>query len=368
MIPLLAFSVIKVAVIASAGFLTAFLLTPWLSGVLTKYRLWRKSVRQTALGGGAVPVFQKFHQEGEVKTPRFGGVLIWVTPPALAFALFLLAEASSNPWLEAFNFLSRSETWLPLATLAVACAVGFLDDILQVLPTPAGAFWRSVWEKLNRYTAGGLSLKLRFAMISGIGLVGAWWFFYKLGWDSVFVPGIGDVYLGILIIPLFVIVMLATYSGGVIDGIDGLSGGAFASIFTAYGLIAFSQEQIDLAAFCFAIVGALLAFLWFNVPPARFYMGETGIMGLTATLTVVAFLTDSVAVLPVIAILLVMESASVILQLASKKLRGGRRVFLAAPIHHHFEALGWPSHTVTMRFWIIGVVAAFVGVAIRLLG
>ena len=366
MIPLLAFSVIKIATLAALGFLLAVLLTPPLIAVLHRYRLWRKSVRKSALGGGAVPVFQKFHEEGEVKTPRFGGVLIWTMPPALAFLFFFLAGLTRNPWFEAFNFLSRSQTWLPLAVLGAASAVGFLDDILQVLSTPVNAFWRSIWEKLNRYTAGGLSLPLRFSMISAIGLVGAWWFYYKLGWDSLFIPGVGDVYVGILMIPLFVLVMLATYSGGVIDGIDGLSGGTFASIFTAYGLIAFAQEQIDLAAFCFVIVGALLAFLWFNVPPAKFYMGETGMMGLTATLTVVAFLTDSVAVLPIIAILLVVESASVIVQLTSKKLRKGKKVLLAAPIHHHFEALGWPSHTVTMRFWIIGVVAAFVGVALRL--
>ena len=355
----LSFSVIKIAVMASSGFLFAFLITPWLTNILYKHRLWRKSVRQTALGGGTVPIFQKFHHKGEVQTPRFGGVLIWLTPPALALLFF---------GFEHLNFLSRSETWLPLATLVAASTVGFLDDILQVISAPSNAFLRSLWERINKYTAGGLSLKLRFGLIALIGLVGAWWFFYKLGWNTVFVPGFGDIFIGWLMIPFFLVVMLATYSGGVIDGIDGLSGGAFASIFTAYGLIAFSQGQVDLAAFCFALVGSILAFLWFNIPPARFYMGEVGMMGLTTTLTVVAFLTDSVLVLPIIGFLLVIESGSVILQLLSKKFRGGKKIFLAAPIHHHFEALGWPAYKVTMRFWVIGIVAAFVGVAIRLLG
>jgi len=204
--------------------------------------------------------------------------------------------------------------------------------------------------------------------VAFIGLTGALWFFYKLGWDTIHIPGNGDLFIGILYIPVFIIVMLATYSGGVIDGIDGLSGGTFASIFAAFGVIAFAQQQIDLAAFCFVIMGVILAFLWFNIPPARFYMGETGMMGLTACLTVVAFLTDSVLVLPIIAFLLVIESASVIIQLLSKKFRRGKKVFLAAPIHHHFEALGWPPYKVTMRFWIIGVIAAITGVAIRLLG
>jgi len=367
MIPLLSFSVIKIALMASAGFLVALLFTPQLINILYKYKLWRKSVRQEAMGGGGLPIFKKFHQEGEVKTPRFGGVLIWVTPPFLALLFFLLSK-TGNPWFEGFNFLSRSQTWLPLATLVAASAVGFLDDILQVVSGPTNTFFRSLWVKISKYTAGGLSLKLRFTLVLFIGLVGAWWFFSKLGWDTVFVPFVGDVFLGWLMIPFFVLVMLATYSGGVIDGIDGLSGGTFASIFTAYGLIAFAQGQIDLAALCFAIVGAILAFLWFNIPPARFYMGETGIMGLTATLTVVAFLTDSVMVLPIIGILLVAESASVIIQVTSKKLRGGKKVFLAAPIHHHFEGMGWPSTKVTMRFWIIGIVAAFIGVGIRLIG
>jgi phospho-N-acetylmuramoyl-pentapeptide-transferase len=161
--------------------------------------------------------------------------------------------------------------------------------------------------------------------------------------------------------------MLATYSGGVIDGLDGLAGGSFAAIFGAFAAIALFIGQVNLAAFCIAILGAILAFLWSNIPPAKFYMGETGMMALCAALTVVAFLTDSVLVLPIIGFLLVLESGSVILQLISKKLRG-KKLFLAAPIHHHFEAKGWPHYKVTMRFWIIGVVMGIIGVGIRLLG
>ncbi len=361
------FNVIKIAAIGAGSFLFAFLLIPFLLKFLYANKLWRKEVRTEALGGGAVPVFQKFHAEGETKTPRFGGVLIWLVPPVLAFGLWFL-DLINIPWFKSLNFLSRSETWLPLATLFAASAVGFLDDLLQVIAAPTHAFLRVFWEKIGKYVGGGLSLKYRFGAVALIGLVGAWWFFYKLGWDTVFIPGFGDVFIGWLMIPFFIIVMLATYSGGVIDGIDGLSGGTFASIFTAYGVLAFIQGQADLTAFCFAIVGAILAFLWFNIPPAKFYMGEAGAMGLTATLTVVAFLTDSVAVLPIIGILLVAESGSVIIQLVSKKLRHGKKVFLAAPFHHHLEAVGWEKPQITMRFWVIGIVAAFIGVAIRLLG
>ncbi|MFH1705459.1 MAG: phospho-N-acetylmuramoyl-pentapeptide-transferase, partial [Patescibacteria group bacterium] len=200
-----------------------------------------------------------------------------------------------------------------------------------------------------------------------IGLVGALWFYFKLDWSTIHIPGNGDLEINGWYIPLFVLVMMAVYSGGVIDGLDGLAGGSFASIFAAFAGISLFLGQVDIAAFCSVILGALLAFLWFNIPPARFYMTETGTMGLCATLTVVAFLTDSVLVLPVIGFLLVIESGSVILQLLSKKFRG-KKIFLSSPIHHHFEALGWPHYKVTMRFWVIGAVMAIAGIAIRLLG
>jgi len=358
MVEVLSINAIKLSVLGFAGFLFAFLLTPGLTHILYKYRLWRKTVRTQALGGGELPFFQKFHKDGEVHTPRFGGILIWITPPVLALAFFTLAQTGIW-WFEKLNFLSRGQTWLPLATLVAASAVGFIDDILNVIPLKVKAF---------SHFSGGLSLRYRFVLITIIGLIGAWWFFYKLGWDTLHVPGVGDLVIGFWYIPVFVIVMLATYSGGVIDGLDGLSGGTFASIFAAFAAISFSEGQIDLAAFCLVITGTLLAFLWFNIPPARFYMGETGMMGLTATLTVVAFLTDSVLVLPIIGFLLVISSASVIIQVLSKKLRNGKKVFLAAPIHHHFEAKGWPHYKVTMRFWVVGIVMAVIGVAIRLLG
>ncbi len=172
-------------------------------------------------------------------------------------------------------------------------------------------------------------------------------------------------FLGTLIIPFFVLVALAIFSGGVIDGIDGLSGGVLASIFASYAVIAYSFNQMDLAAFSGTVAGALFAFLWFNVPPARFYMGETGIMGLTLALATIAFLTDSVLILPVVALPLVLTSLSVILQTASKKFLG-KRIFRVAPLHHHFEAAGWPPYKVTMRYWIISVMFAIIGIILAI--
>jgi phospho-N-acetylmuramoyl-pentapeptide-transferase len=257
-----------------------------------------------------------------------------------------------NGWIAQFNFLSRGQTWLPLFTLVVASFVGLIDDILVV----------KGWGK---YIGGGISFKKRLLIVILIGLIGSIWFYQKLGWDTVFIPFLGDVSIGLWYIPLFILVTVACWSGGIIDGLDGLAGGTFASIFGAFTIVAFSLGKIDLAVFSAVISGTLFAFLWFNIPPARFYMGETGILGLTTVLSVMAFLTDSVYVLPIIAGLLVIDVLSVIIQLLSKKFRK-KKIFLSTPIHHHFEAIGWPSYKVTMRAWIIGIVLAFVGVAVRL--
>lgn len=353
-LPEAAIDVIKIFTLGTLGFVVAFWLTPVLTKVLYKYKLWRKEVREKAIDGGEVPFFKKFHSEGETKIPRAGGALIWLTALILIFLFWGLSKITDIWWLDKLNFFSRSQTWLPLFTLLAASLLGLSDDILQVFGK-------------GKYIGGGLSLKRRLFLVALIGLIGALWFYFRLDWSSIHVPGIGDFEIDGWYIPLFIVVMLAVYSGGVIDGLDGLAGGVFASIFAAFAGISLFLGHIDIAAFCAVILGALLAFLWYNIPPARFYMGETGMMGLCATLTVIAFLTNSVLVLPIIAFLLVLESGSVILQLLSKKFRR-KKLFLASPIHHNFEAMGWPHYKVTMRFWIIGAIVAIIGITIRLFG
>ena len=348
------FNVIKVLSLAALATIVAVAWTPLLTHFLYKFKLWKKEARKKAITGEEATVFYNLHKERETKTPRFGGLLIWVTTFLIVLFFWIISKLFKSDFSERLNFLSRSETWLPFFTLIAASIVGFFDDLLQV-------------SQKGKYIGGGMSFKKRLAIITLIGLVGGSWFFFKLGWDQLHIPLIGDISIGLLYIPLFIIVMLASWSGGIIDGIDGLSGGTFMSIFGAFTVIAFSQGKIDLAAFCAVIAGTIFAFLWFNIPPARFYMGETGILGLTSVMTVVAFLTDSVVLLPIIAGLLVLESGSVIIQLLSKKFRK-KKVFISTPIHHHFEAKGWPPHKVTMRFWIVGIVLALIGVAIRLLG
>jgi len=357
---LFTFNVIRLFVVATLAAGVSFLLAPALIRFLNKIKFWKKEARKKTITGEEAEVFYSLHREREVTVPRGGGVLIWVSVLIIVFLFFALSYLSHPWWFEKLNFLSRTETWLPLFTLLVAAIVGLADDVLQV--TGKG-----------KYVGGGLEFKRRLLIVILIGLIGGLWFYYKLDWDTVHIPlifnfpeGI-DISLGLWIIPLFILVMVASWTGGVIDGLDGLSGGVFASIFGAFSIIAFSQEKADLATFCIAICGALFAFLWFNIPPARFYMGETGILALTSTMAVVSFLTDSVAVLPIIAGLMVIEVGSIILQLLSKKFRH-KKIWLSTPIHHHFEARGWPAYQVTMRFWLIGIIFAILGVAIRLLG
>jgi phospho-N-acetylmuramoyl-pentapeptide-transferase len=348
----LTFSVIKVLGISSIASVIAILWAPLLINFLYKHKLWKKSARTKTIDGQDAVIFNSLHKQKEVGTPRFGGLLIWVTTIAVALIFYFLPFIF--PQLSGLNFLSRSQTWLPLFTLLFASLLGLFDDI-------------SVVSNIGKYIGGGMSFRKRIFIISMIGLIGALWFYYKLGWDTIYMPFYGNLPIGILYIPFFIIVMIACWSGGVIDGIDGLAGGSFASMFGAFSVIAFSQGKVDLATFCLVITGTLFAFLWFNIPPARFYMSESGSLGLTATLSVVAFLTDSVFVLPIIAGLLVLESGSVIVQLLSKKFRK-KKIFLSTPIHHHFEAIGWSSSKVTMRAWIIGIALAILGVAIRLVG
>ena len=244
---------------------------------------------------------------------------------------------------------------MPLGAFFFAAFVGFVDDMLQI-------------SGLGTYARDALVYrKIKIALVILIGVVISLWFYYKLDFSSIHIPFNGSFELGIVFIPFFILAMLATFSTSVIDGIDGLAGGVLASVFTAFAVIAFVNNQIDISALSGAIAGGILAFLWFNVPPARFYMGETGIFALTVVLAVIAFLTDSVLLLPIIAFPLVVTSLSVIIQIISYKFFNKHRVFKVAPLHHHFQAIGWSREKVVMRYWIVSVISAITGVILVLI-
>jgi len=343
----------KISIPTAFAFFLALFITPVATHFFYKYKLWKRYGRN---GNTTVSDFHKIHnEEEELKTPRVGGIIIWVSALLTTLILYLASVLFPSAGTEKMNFLSRNQTLIPFFTLLVGSLIGLWDDFIQIFGMGKFAQDDKSWRAWKAFLVTALSL-----------LIGIW-FFYKLGMVSIHIPFGKEIYLGILIIPLFILVALATFSGGVIDGIDGLSGGVLAAIFGAYSIIAFANNQIDLAAFSGVITGVTLAFLWFNIPPARFYMGETGMMGLTITLATFAFLTDSVLILPIVALPLVITSLSVILQMLSKKFRNGKKLFKLAPIHHHFEASGWPSYKVTMRFWVFSIIFAIVGIILAVI-
>lgn len=348
------FLIIRLFAFAIVTFLFSIFSAPILIRFLHKHKAWKKKAREETIGGYKTPIFNKFHAAKEVSTPRMGGILIWGSILVIAALDIILIFVLPQPLAGKINFLNRSQTWLPFFTLIAASILGLIDDLMVI-------------NGKGKYVGGGMRFAWRLGLVSIIGLVGGWWFHFKLGWDTLYIPFHGNVYIDGWYILLFVVTILATFSSGVVDGLDGLSAGVLAPIFAAFGVIAYARGSYDLATFIIIIIAALVTYLWYNVPPANFYMGETGILGLTTTLAVIAFLTNSVLLLPIIGLVLVAESASVVIQLASKKLRNGKKVFLAAPIHHHFEAKGWSESQITMRFWIISFMASGIGLVLYFL-
>lgn len=346
--------VVKIFVPTTAAFMVGIAITPIVTYYLYACKAWKKTPGKTALDGTEAVEFNKIHRDSEGKTPRMGGIVIWLSVLLVTFGIWILSAIAPQSILPEFDFLTRSQTWIPFAVLIIGSLVGLLNDIYDVA-----------------HHGNGLRLRTRLLIVAGVAGMVAWWFYSRLGVTEISIPFDGTLDLGILIVPCFILIALALYASGVIDGIDGLSGGIFSTIFAAYAGIAFYQQQIDLAAFCGTVAGAIFAFLWFNIPPARFWMTETGTMGLTMTLAVVAFMSDTLgegyglSVLPIVGLPLVLTVFSNIIQVTSKRVFG-RKVFRVAPLHHHFEAIGWPGYKVTMRYWILGIISAIIGAAIAI--
>ncbi|MEK7493678.1 MAG: phospho-N-acetylmuramoyl-pentapeptide-transferase [Patescibacteria group bacterium] len=342
------FLVVKILGFSALAFAVALFSTPLLTHFLYKYKMG-KQIRSAA----SAPIFASMHA-GKAGTPTMGGVLIWGTVLVVALVFSALAALAPDTMFAKLNFLTREQTYLPLGIMVVAAVIGLFDDLLGIL-------------KIGK-NGGGLRMRERLLFYLAVAFIGAWWFYFKLDWSFIHVPFAGDFEIGLWYIPIFVFIITATaHSTNITDGLDGLAGGVAAIAFASYIFVAAALGKPDLAVFCSVIVGALLAFLWFNINPARFFMGDTGAMALGVSLGVIAMLTNTMFFLPLFALVMVMESLSVLVQLTSKKLRGGKKIFLSTPIHHHFEAIGWPETKVTMRFWIISAIASFLGIALFIL-
>lgn len=348
---------LKVLLPAVISFSVGILLAPLVVKFLRKNKVWKKKSVETTIDGKEATITAALHNDESKQLLRMGGIVIWGSVFFTALFFWLLSKVFPTDITTKLDFISRSQTWLPLVGMLVGAIVGGIDDALV----------SRVFGKVGTYIGGGLSFPIRLMSVAFMGLFAGMWFFYKLGVASVYIPFYGMFYLGGLIfVVFFVFVTVALFSTSVIDGIDGLSGGIFSAIFSAFGAIAFINNQIDISTLCFVIAGGVMAFLWFNVPPASFMMGETGVMALLLALSVIVFLTNSVFYLIIIALPLIVTSFSVIIQLLSKKLFK-KKVFLVAPLHHHFEAKGWARHTIVMRYWIVSFVCALLGVVVALI-
>ncbi len=336
--PKLVNDVIFMLGMATGAFVLAMVLTPVLTHFLYKYKFWKVAQNQSALTGDKTPIIQKLHAGKHRRNiPTMAGLLT-------VFVVIVLTLI--------FN-LSRSQTFLPLFTIGSFAVIGIINDYMNVRRIGSNA---------------GISARLKWIMLLSLAAFGAWWFYSKLGWDVIHIPAVGDFSIGWWYIPLFMLVIVATSNAvNITDGLDGLAGGLTAMAFGAFGMIAFARGQLGLAVFCATVMGALLAYTWFNIYPARFFMGDTGSLALGATLGVVAMLTNSVLVLPIIGFVFVIDTGSSLLQVTSKKLFK-KKVWPIAPLHHYFEYRGWPETKVTMRFWVIGAVFAIIGLAIGLIG
>ncbi len=348
---------VKIFLPTTLVFVIGIFITPTLTTIMYKRKLWKKNNRAQE-SDITNKHFAGVHDgAAEVATPRVGGVVIWLSVLICISLIWIISKAFPSDLSQKLDFFSKNQTLVPLGALLLGAWIGLADDLLQV---------RGSIGDMSSDVLGNRWVKI--GMIVAIGIAVGSWFYFKLGVSGISIPFMHSLWhLGVFFIPFFILVLLGVFSTSVIDGLDGLAGGVLAITFAAYAVIASAQHQIDIAALCGVIAGGILAFLWFNVPPARFYMGETGMLGLTLVLTVIAFLTNTVLLLPIIALPLTATTVSVILQVTSYKYFGKRRVFKIAPLHHHFRAIGWSKEKVVMRYWIVSIIAAIVGVVIALI-
>ena len=342
------FYVIKILFFTISAFVFTILWTPFLTHFLYKHKLG-KHIRDD----GSTPIYTKLHK-GKKGTPTMGGLLVWVT--ALLFSVVFFYLAKLLPWdiFKQLNFLNRSQTLLPLGCLVASALVGLADDFLDT---------RRLGHK-NR----GIKFSYKLIIYAIIALIGALWFYFKLDWDLIHVPFFNHFNIGWYYILFFVAVVVGTaFAVNQTDGLDGLAGGTLVIAFTSYAVIAFVSGKYDLAGQSKVDSDSFLCGLEFNLNPARFFMGDTGSISLGVTLALMAFYTNTVFILPFLGFIFVIEALSTIIQILSKKLFNGKKVFLSAPIHHHFEAVGWSEPKIVMRFWLISGVMAVIGLIIFLL-
>lgn len=321
------------------SFVLSMLLTPVYTKFAYKYSWWKKP-RTDAVSGEQAKVYQKMHAKKHTRhIPTMAGMIGLVS---LSVVTVL------------FN-LDRGQTWIPLMAAVGAGVIGLIDDIINLKGSGRGT--------------AGLNFKLKLLLTTSIASAVSYWFVYRVGYNALHMPFSGDLIIApFILFGIFVFVIVATANAvNITDGLDGLAGGLLATAFAMFCLIAILQGNFGIAGFCLTMVGLLLSYLWFNIFPARFFMGDVGSFAFGTALAVVAIMLNAMLLIPVIGLMFVIEVASSALQLISKKIFG-RKLFISAPIHHHFEAKGWPETKVTMRFWVLGQICGVIGLIIAVFG
>ena len=334
------------------------IITPIITKALYKYKVWPKNKGdkcEIMNDDGKVDRLKIINKEDTKKTPRMGGIVIIFSVFFSIFFFWITSYLIHGDVSGKMDYLSRNQTWLPLVAFTTGAILGFIDDYLTVKSIKIGKHF-------------GLPLKYRILVVLGLSFSASIWFFNNLNYiQNIHIPFIDHFYpIGIWIIPLFVLVFTSVFATSNIDGLDGLAAGIMVNIFAAMGVIAYFQDFINIAAFSFSISGAVLAFLWFNVQPARFYMGEVGYNALSFALGMIAFLTDTMLYLPIIAFPLFANLVVTVLQVFWIRVFK-RRLFSIAPMHHIFEAKGWTTSKIVMRYWIISTISAVTGVVVVVL-
>lgn len=324
---------------------------PYYIELLKKYKIG-KQIREETITGKAVE-FMKLHSK-KVGTPTMWG---WIILLIVFFMVLLSLILQELGWVNN-SLWNQRETYLSLFTLATIGLLGGIDDYMNI---------KSIGK------TKGMSSKVKMLWLLIFALLWALWFYYKLGWSitdgawdfvrTLNIPFWTSVELWIYFIPLFIFIIVASANSvNITDGLDGLAGWLLLFSYWVYAYITYDQWLFLLSTLCVTIIGALVAFLWFNVKPAQFYMGDMGSLALGANLWIMAMLTNTLFVFIIICALFIFETLSVIIQITSKKLRKWKKIFRIAPFHHHLEAIGWSEETVVFRMWLIGVILSVIGI------
>jgi phospho-N-acetylmuramoyl-pentapeptide-transferase len=351
----------KILTYSALSFLIGLWWGPYLIRLLVWLKFWKKKARTVSTTGEALVVTKKFYEENEKArlVPRGGGVLIWLTTIifSLMFWVFLKIDPESK-LIQFLNFISRKQTFIPFATLFFGAMFGLIDDALSTL------------DNGGNYFAGGLKLRQRIGMVAILSFFVGLWFYFKVGITSMYFFGWSIDFISLqipwLIVPITVIVLVGLFGTSVMDGLDGLFAGVFIPIYLCFACLAFAKGFYDIATLMMVINGSMFAYLWYNISPAKFFMGDTGSLALVLTLGVISILINAVYLLPIVAIMPILTGLSNVVQIFSKKVFK-KKVFLAAPLHHHFEAIGWTRNQIVMRYWFITIASSTIGLAIGLI-